>query len=268
MTEISVVSFSFPLQLDAYLSPLVVLLYHPRMSPLHGRSRVIVILGVVCLLSASVAMAKKDADVCSASGSNFLLNSAFVFVKPHANTPATRDLVREMLTKAGIEILLEQDIGGESIDKNGYIDQHYYSIASKATILPASKIPVPAEKFELTFGESWNKVLKEKRACNAMEACERFECTPDELNVVWQKAATVKFGGGFYCAKISVNEKPELYVFNAFFMAMRAKFVGDNSIHCYVVEWDPSTFSWSAFRNDILGYVICSSGIVRAETYS
>jgi hypothetical protein len=235
------------------------------MSLLHGRSRAFVFLGVVFMLSVSVAMANKDTDVCLASGNNVLVNSAFVFVKPHANTPATRDLVREMLTKAGVEILLEQDIDGESIDKKGFIDQHYYSIASKATILPANKIPVPAEKFESTFGESWKKVLKEKRACNAMEACKRFECTPEELNAVWQKAETVKFGGGFYCAKISVNDKPELYVFNAFFMAMRAKFVGDNSIHCYVVEWDPSRFSWSVFRNQILGYVLFDHLMVEYE---
>ena len=55
-------------------------------------------------------------------------------------------------------------------------------------------------------------------------------------------------------ARFSVNGKPDLYVFNAFFMAMRSKFVGEeNAIHCYVVEWDPSKLSWASFRNDILG---------------
>jgi len=53
---------------------------------------------------------------------------------------------------------------------------------------------------------------------------------------------------------MSVNGKPELYVFNAFFMTMRAKFVGkDNGIRCFVVEWDPDNLSWSSFRHDILG---------------
>ena len=48
-----------------------------------------------------------------------------------------------------------------------------------------------------------------------------------------------------------------IYVFNGFFMSMRNKFVGPtNSIHCYVVEWDPKVLSWKSFRNDILGYVI------------
>ena len=53
---------------------------------------------------------------------------------------------------------------------------------------------------------------------------------------------------------ISDNDKPEVYVFNAFFMSMRSKFVGEGkAIHCYVVEWDPRDLSWSSFRNDILG---------------
>lgn len=57
-----------------------------------------------------------------------------------------------------------------------------------------------------------------------------------------------------FAGQVSVNGKPELYVFNAFFMTMRSKFVGEGkSIHCYVVEWDPSKLSWAAFRNDILG---------------
>jgi hypothetical protein len=128
-----------------------------------------------------------------------LSNSAFVFVKPHANTPATRDLVVDQLTKAGIQIVEERDMDGVEIDQRGLIDQHYYSIASKATILPAEDIPVPVDKFEEAFGESWATVLNEKRACNAMEACERFDCSPNELNDAWQMIETVKFGGGFYC---------------------------------------------------------------------
>ena len=143
-----------------------------------------------------------DAETCDAPTK--LSNSAFVFVKPHANTEATRQLVVDKLTKAGVSILSETDIGGTEIDKRGLIDQHYYSIASKATILPAKKIPVPAEKFEDAFGESWQLVLREKRAYNAMEACKMFDCTPAELNDAWQKAEAVKFGGGFYCGEDKV----------------------------------------------------------------
>ena len=128
-----------------------------------------------------------------------LLNSAFVFVKPHANTEKVRDLVMNKLASAGINILSQADIGGEEIDRKGLIDQHYYSIASKATILPAEKIPVPRELFQETFGEEWENVLEENRASNALDACKRFECSPEELNEAWRSVHAVKFGGGFYC---------------------------------------------------------------------
>lgn len=96
--------------------------------------------------------------------------------------------------------------------------------------------------------------MKENRACNAMEACKRFGCTAAELNEAWQKSdKVVKFGGGFYCGLVSFKES-KLYVFNAFFMSMRSKFVGkDASIHAYEVEWNPADLSWSSFRNSILG---------------
>jgi hypothetical protein len=142
-----------------------------------------------------------DGVTCDAPDAPQLLNSAFVFVKPHANTPATRSLVKEKLITAGIRILSETDIDGTEIDERQLIDQHYFSIASKATILPAKDIPVPADKFQEAFGESWKQVLKEDRACNAMEACKRFECTASDLNDAWQLAKVVKFGGGFYCGE-------------------------------------------------------------------
>jgi hypothetical protein len=44
------------------------------------------------------------------------------------------------LTEAGITILSEADIDGTVIDEKKLIDQHYFAIASKATILPAKDI--------------------------------------------------------------------------------------------------------------------------------
>lgn len=193
-----------------------------------------------------------------ATASTSLKNSAFVFVKPHANTEKTKELVRDKLKEAGIEILSEKSIDGPTIDKNKLIDQHYYAIASKATILSAKDIPVPPEKFQEFFGESWETVLAENRAANAMEACERWGCDANQLAEAWKAAEggnVIKFGGGFYCGKLTYEPKGEtLYVFNAFFMSMRAKFVGDDaSIYYFEVEWDPSKLSWADFRGKVLG---------------
>ena len=142
-----------------------------------------------------------EPTTCEAAQVPKLFNSAFVFVKPHACTPQTRTLVEEKLLNAGIDIVCQAEINGTEIDAKGLIDQHYYSIAAKATLLPTKEIPVPVDRFEQAFGESWESVLMENRACNALEACHRFQCTPLELNEAWQKVKSVKFGGGFYCGR-------------------------------------------------------------------
>ena len=79
-------------------------------------------------------------------------NSAFVFVKPHAVTEATKTLVKEGLIAAGLTVLSEGSITAEEIDEKKLIDQHYYAIASKATLLKPSELPVPEDKFEAFFG--------------------------------------------------------------------------------------------------------------------
>jgi hypothetical protein len=87
-----------------------------------------------------------------------------------------------------------------------------------------------------------------------MEACKVFGCDSSELDAAWQQSKkVVKFGGGFYCGLVAMKGK-QLYVFNAFFMTMRSKFVTPGcSIHYFVVEWNPKKLSWSDFRNVVLG---------------
>ena len=83
------------------------------------------------------------------------------------------------------------------------------------------------------------------------------------LDKIW-KAATaagdlIKFGGGFYCGKLTTDASgaklpTPIYVFNAFFMSMRAKFVRPgSSLYYFVVEWDAATTPWEAFRGQLLG---------------
>ena len=44
-------------------------------------------------------------------------NNAFVFIKPHANTPYTQRLVADTFNRNGIKILSEGELTGEQIDK-------------------------------------------------------------------------------------------------------------------------------------------------------
>eukprot|EP00440_Ansanella_granifera_P022980 gb/GFBE01024959.1/.p1 GENE.gb/GFBE01024959.1/~~gb/GFBE01024959.1/.p1 ORF type:complete len:432 (+),score=164.41 gb/GFBE01024959.1/:1-1296(+) len=185
-------------------------------------------------------------------------NVAFAFIKPAAVTDKMKDLVKETFENKGLKILKEGSIDAKDIDKKQLIDKHYYAIASKATLLTPDKLAVPADKFKAQFGLEWADVLKDGKALNAKEACEKFEIDADELDKMWagaKKAGTlVKFGGGFYCAKLEKEGKGTYYVFNGFFMTMRSGFVKEGaSIYYYVVEWDSKDLSWADFRGKVLG---------------
>jgi hypothetical protein len=60
---------------------------------------------------------------------------------------------------------------GEQIDRDFLIDRHYYAIASKATLLKPNELPVPADKFQSTFGISWETALNRGLVFNALDAC-------------------------------------------------------------------------------------------------
>jgi len=185
-------------------------------------------------------------------------NMAFVFLKPLAVTEKMKELVKKTFEEKNIKIVKEGSIAAETIDKKQLIDKHYYAIASKATLVTPDKLTVPADKFKGQFGLEWDDVLKEGKALNAKDACEKFEVDADGLNTMWGAAKKsgnlVKLGGGFYCAKLEKDGKGPFYVFNGFFMTMRSGFVKEGaSIYYYVVEWDPKDLSWADFRGKVLG---------------
>ena len=188
-----------------------------------------------------------------ASSGKKLKNSAFVFVKPAANTTATVALVRRVLTSNKVAIAREGAIDAAEIDAKSLIDQHYYAIASKATLTKPKDLPVPEDKFEAKFGIAWSEALAENLVFNAKDACAHWGVGADELNAKWQLAKDaghmVKFGGGFYCALVE-----DIYVFNGFFMTMRSGFVAPGaSVHYFCVEWDRDDLSWADFRGKVLG---------------
>mmetsp|Transcript_41129 Transcript_41129/g.110512 ORF Transcript_41129/g.110512 Transcript_41129/m.110512 type:complete len:434 (+) Transcript_41129:82-1383(+) len=185
-------------------------------------------------------------------------NCAFVFLKPLAVTDKMKELVKKTFEEKNIKIVKEGSIEADTIDKKQLIDKHYYAIASKATLLTPDKLSVPGDKFKAQFGLEWEDVLKDGKALNAKDACEKFGIDADELNTMWGAAkkggVLVKLGGGFYCAKLEKGDVGPYYVFNGFFMTMRSAFTAPGkSIHYYTVEWDPDKLSWEDFRGKVLG---------------
>merc|ERR1719502_1990435 len=168
-----------------------------------------------------------------------------------------KDLVKETFEKKSIKIIKEGKIDAADIDKKQLIDKHYYAIASKATLLTPDKLSVPADKFKDQFGLEWADVLKDGKAMNAKQACEKWKIEADDLDKMWGEAKKnknlVKLGGGFYCAKLEKGGDTS-YVFNGFFMTMRAGYVAEGkSIYYYVIEWDPKDLPWADFRGKVLG---------------
>ena len=205
-------------------------------------------------LDALVATNKENGGGSSSNNTN----TAFVFIKPHAVTEAVKDLVSSELAAKGIKILEQGSIASEDIDSKKLIDQHYYAIASKATILKPHELNVPADKFKAQFGLEWQAALDSGKVMNAMDGCAALGKTADEMDTLWgicKKAKKlVKFGGGFYCGLIEVEGKDSLYIFNGFFMSMRSKFTAPGlSIYYYVVEYDGDKLAWSDFRGKVLG---------------
>jgi len=186
-------------------------------------------------------------------------NSAFVFIKPHANTEKGREVAKSFFESKGIKVLKEGLITGKEIDEKQLIDNHYYAIASKATILKPSQLNVPKKMFADKFGKDWDETLAAGLIVNAKDACEKLSIDSEELNTHWAKSKKagklVKFGGGFYCGLVdSLEGKDPLYVMNGFFMSMRSNYVVESaSIYYFVVQWDPKELAWEDFRGSVLG---------------
>lgn len=236
--------------------------------------RVAGLVGSAALLSSTVFAHSEKKGFAHCGGND---NSAFVFIKPHANTRAAQAYVKRGLEAKGLKIQKEGEITGETIDKDMLIDQHYYAIASKATLVKANKMPVDPKKFEAHFGVSWDSVVSAGKAYNALDACSFLGIDASALDAAWAKAKKanklVKLGGGFYCGLIdTIPGKAPIYVFNGFFMSMRSKFVQPGtSIHYYVVDWSSDDLKWADFRGKVLGPTDpaeAPAGSLRAGIYS
>ena len=180
-------------------------------------------------------------------------NTAFVFAKPHANTPAVLEVIRTKFAEQGIKVLKEGIVTGEEIESKGFIDQHYYALAEKSTLTAGKDFPVTPEIFKEAFGEDWSTVVAEGRALNALEFKNKFPALQPEgaLDKAWDATSAsgkrMNLEGGLYCGQITVDGVE-------YYMTMRGKFTSPgSSMHYYVVEFDPATLSWADFRGKVLG---------------
>jgi len=147
----------------------------------------------------------------------FTTNQALIFVKPHAVNESVKALVKGLLRDRSIAILAEGLIDAEKIASAKMIDNHYYAIASKATLAKPVELNPPKFKlpeFTAKFGETWTQVLSNGSVYNAQDALDVLGCDATQLSRMWASAKDrgdlFKFGGGFYCGKIKAGDPSSL----------------------------------------------------------
>lgn len=111
--------------------------------------------------------------------------------------------------------------------------------------------------FEKTFGMPWAAALEQGLVFNAKGAAERLSVDAMGLENVWRvlkkDVDLIKFGGGFYCGKLS-DANGDFFVINAFYLNMRAVYTTPPAaILWYSVQWPVAQLSWGDFRGNVLG---------------
>merc|ERR1711924_202349 len=109
----------------------------------------------------------------------------FVFIKPHAVTAPTIELVKKTFEDKGFTIKKEGELDGPTIGDKKLIDNHYYAIANKASLTLPKDLNPPEEKqaeFNTKFGISWPAALAQDKVFNALDACTKMGLTGDQMD--------------------------------------------------------------------------------------
>jgi hypothetical protein len=135
---------------------------------------------------------------------------AFVFIKPHANNLAVRELLKGQLRDRGLTVAEEGEIDAVTMLSRKLVDNHYYSIANKASLSKPTELHPPSGKlseFTAKFGVTWPQALADGAVYNAVDACDVLGVDADTLDKQWALAKAggdlLKFAGGFYVAKLA-----------------------------------------------------------------
>ena len=177
------------------------------------------------------------------------MNTALVFIKPHAVNDSIRSLVVQHLTEHRVSILSEGRMESSYIKEHGIIDSHYAALAMNAVKLLPSELAVGAEKkaeFEAKFGVGWDTVMAEGKLLNLAQFQElKPELDAGAIEQKWRAKPPLKLGPGNYVGHF---EEEGVYVVNAFYSQMREKYIrADASVVWFAVEFAEAELSWQHF---------------------
>ena len=184
------------------------------------------------------------------------MNTAFVFIKPHAVNDQVVALAKDFLGAAGCRTISEGVLTGEAIAERGIIDDHYAALAANAVKLKPSELLVGDKNkaaFKEAFGKEWDAAAADGASVLNL-ADFRARC-PDmhvlEVEKRWRAGKTVKLAPGTY---VSLLDEEQVMVVNGFYGSMREKFVAAGvKVAWMVVEFDEAKVSWAHFRQNIIG---------------
>ena len=170
------------------------------------------------------------------------MQTAFVFIKPHAVNPTVAKYVEQRLISDGYIIEAFGFVPCDVIARDNLAVKHYGTLAQRALTIPPTKLPRPdasvLQKFVKEYGISFDDACTSGRLCNVtgylenerlfMEdsrnaiLCDSRVATVDpfEFEKEWRSSTCLKLFPGTYCS-IMTNQ---LIVVNGFFPAMQAKY--------------------------------------------
>lgn len=183
------------------------------------------------------------------------INQALAFVKPHAaRNPAALARIAATFTARGVRTIEAFELTGPQVAASGAIDRHYAINARVGTIADPADLFVGPEaraKFLSLFGLSWDDALRAKRIFSGLSAQKKLGLTGEQFNTLWAKQKAQKLAGGLYVILL-----PELdaFVLNGFYPSIRDLFTApDALLKLMIVEFDPATLPWKAFRGEVIG---------------
>lgn len=183
------------------------------------------------------------------------MNTAFVFLKPHAANDATASFAKKHLDANKVTVLKEGVLKAEEILEHGIIDTHYAALAASAVISAPSALPISAEKkqeFQSKYGTSWDEAASKGTLLNlAQFQTQNPGMSVQEIEAKWRSGPTLKLAPGNY---VSFLEKEGVCVVNGFYGSMREKFTAPGKeVRWYLVEFDEATVPWKKFRGSVIG---------------
>lgn len=177
------------------------------------------------------------------------VNTALVFVKPHALNDQAVDFVRDHLSVAGCTVQHEARIPACQIVEQGIIDKHYGTLAELALKTDPRALKVTDEskaQFKDMFGIEWEGAPFETNL--AAQQC--LGLSGADLEACWRAGPCLKLAPGTYVAKL---EGHELYTLNGFYLSMREEYTAGLGVHCMVVDFHEKDLNWQAFRSEVIG---------------